>query len=195
MLLNQFDCIERIDQLSLWKFYIPLSNLERAGWVRHWIEDPETVAQHSISSALMVSQMFRKEIEAIGANIIILQDTLLIHDIHEPRTEGKDITPHDNIDSKEKKRREMEAIQEILGDKPHLLNLWLDFEEWRTLEWRLAKEIDKFQAIFIARKYENKYRILWLIEEFYSNAVIKKQQITTNFLVQAAVEIYNNKTR
>jgi 5'-deoxynucleotidase YfbR-like HD superfamily hydrolase len=89
----------------------------------------------------------------------------------------------------------MEAIQEILGDKPHLLNLWLDFEEWRTLEWRLAKEIDKFQAIFMARGYEDKYRILWLIEEFYSNAVIKKQQITTNFLVQAAVEIYNNKTR
>jgi len=143
----------------------------------------------------MASQIFRREIEAIGVDIIVLQDTLLIHDIHEPRIEGKDITPHDNIDPEEKNRRETMAIKEILGDKQHLLNLWLDFEEWRTLEWKLAKEIDKFQAIFRARGYEDTDNIVWLTEEFFSYAVIKKQQITTNFLVQAAIELYENKPR
>ncbi len=195
MLLNKFDCIKRIDQLSLWEYYIPLSNLDRAGWVIRWIENPETVAQHSISSVLMVPQMFRREIEAIGGDICTMQDIFLIHDIHEPRTEGKDITPHDNIEPNEKYRREIKAIKEILGDKPHLLKLWLDYTEWRTLEWRLAREIDKFQAIYMARGYEDRYNIAWLMEEFFSYAVIKKQQITTNFLVRAAVELYENKPR
>ena len=83
----------------------------------------------------------------------------------------------------------------MLSDKPYPLQLWLDYEDGRTPEWRLAMEIDKLQAIQQARYYEDMYSIPWLTEEFFSYSVIKKNQIYTDFLVSYAVDLQENKPR
>ena len=53
MLLTPYECHERIDYFGLEKPYIAASNLERAWYKRRGILNPETVAQHQISAALL----------------------------------------------------------------------------------------------------------------------------------------------
>lgn len=193
MLLTPHDCIERIDTLNIWNLYIPASNLDRRWWVLKNIPNPETLDQHQISAALMITQQFKREVEDLWINILATQDILLIHDLAEPDPRVWDITPHCGISPEAKREIEEKVIREILSDKPYLLELWLDYEDGRTAEWRFAKEIDKLQAIEKARYYENLYSIPWLTEEFFTYSVIKKNQIQTDFLLRYAVALRENK--
>ena len=194
MLRSRSDCHDRIDILSLWELYIPASNLDRTWWVLRNIQNPETVAQHQMDAALLVMK-FREKTEALWANILTIQDILLIHDIAESDPRVWDITPHCNVSPKEKRKREEEVINEMLWQNPYALKLWYDYEDWRTIEWRLAMEFDKLQAIIKARFYEDTLGKTWLTEEFYAYSVLKKEQIKTPFLVQAALEAYESKPR
>lgn len=148
-----------------------------------------------MDSALMVANFFKNEIRKLWLNIQVIQDTLLIHDIAEPDPRVWDITPHCNISPEEKRRREEQVINEFLWENPYALKLWYDYEEWTTLEWKFAKEIDKLQAILKARFYEDTQGKAGLTEEFYIHSVLKKNQITTPLLVQLALEAYENKPR
>jgi 5'-deoxynucleotidase YfbR-like HD superfamily hydrolase len=143
----------------------------------------------------MVTQQFKREVERLGINILATQDTLLIHDLAEPDPRVWDITPHCGISPEEKRKIEEKVIREMLSDKPCLLKLWLDYEDGRTPEWRFAMEIDKLQAIEKARYYEDLHDIPWLTEEFFTYSVIRKKQITTDFLRRYAVDLYENKQR
>jgi hypothetical protein len=80
-------------------------------------------------------------------------------------------------------------MREIFFDKPYLLKLCIDYEDGKTPEWRLAKEIDKVQVIEQARYYEDTEWRTGLTNEFYTYAVITKQQITTNFLLDYANQL------
>ncbi len=194
MLLNSQDCIGRYSALFLENEYIALQWLNRRWWEIRKVPNPENVAEHSISAALMVTNRFRTQFEKLSLDLLSMQDTLLIHDIQEPVPWVGDITPHDNICPKDKKIREWEAIHAILWNKPTLLWLWSDYENGNTLEWRMAMELDKLQAIEQARSYENQYNIPWLTEEFYTYAVITKGQIKTQFLLDYAHELMGNTT-
>lgn len=194
MITNSYACHERIDALNLWQLYIPASNLERRGWVLRNIPNPETVAQHQIRTALLVRN-FSEQIKETWGDILVIQDTLLLHDIAEPDRRVWDITPHCNVSPEEKREREEWVILEMLWTNSYALKLWYDYEDGRTNEWKLAMEFDKLQAILQARLYEDIHGKVWLTEEFYTYSVLKKNQITTPFLVQAALEAYENKPR
>lgn len=194
MLTNRFDCHHRIDELSLWKLYLPASRLARTWWIRKDIQNPETVAQHQMDAAILVGN-FRRKLEKMEANIIIIQDTLLLHDIAEPDPRVGDITPHCNVSPTEKRRREEETINEMLWNNPYALKLWYDYEDGRTIEWRLSMEFDKLHAVLKARYYEDSQDKVGLTEEFYKYAVLTKQQIRTPFLVNAALAAYESKPR
>ena len=114
MLFTTSNCHERINALSLEKPYTAIAQLKRSGWVRRGIPDGETVAQHQISAALMVTQQFREEVQGLGLNILKIQDTLLIHDLAEPDPRVKDKTPHDTYDPIEHRNNEEAVIREIL---------------------------------------------------------------------------------
>lgn len=195
MLFTPADCHTRIVTLSLWNLYKDASKLERTGWVKRNIVSPETLDQHQIWAALMITQKFKSDVEKLWINILATQDTLLIHDLAEPDPRVWDITPNCGISPEAKRNIEEKVIREMLSDKPYLLELWLDYEDGRTPEWRFAMEIDKLQAIETARYYENLYSIPWLTEEFFVYSVTKKNQIQTDFLLRYAIDLQENKTR
>lgn len=186
LLFTEPECEWLYRDMNIWDEYRWIQGLPRKWWVDRGIPHPESVAEHSISAALMVTHRFHKEIEHLGLDVPTLQKMLLIHDIHEPRTLGLDITPQDGIDPEEKTRRECTAVNSILRDKPLLLSLWQECDEWKTAEWRIAKEIDKLQAIEKARFYEKLHGKEWLTKEFHTYAVLTKKQIQTGFLLTYA---------
>lgn len=83
----------------------------------------------------------------------------------------------------------------MFQNNPYALKLWIDYEDGHTLEWRLAMEFDKLQAIEQAWIYEELHGINDLTGEFFTYSVIKKKQIQTDFLLRYATEIYENKPR
>lgn len=137
----------------------------------------------------MVTQQFKKEVEKLWIDILIVQDILLVHDIAEPDPRVWDITPHCNVTPETKRQIEEKVIREILPDTSYLLKIWLDYEDGKTSEWQFAMEIDKLQAIEKARYYEDRYSIKWLTEEFFTYSVIKKNQIQTDFWLRYAVDL------
>ena len=107
----------------------------------------------------------------------------LVHDIAESLV--GDITPFGGVTKAEKHRRELESIQylsEII--KPYnerfskeILELWLDYEEIRTIEARYVKDIDKYEMIQQAWDYEQDFGLTYDLSEFYDSrtAIVSKE--------------------
>jgi 5'-deoxynucleotidase YfbR-like HD superfamily hydrolase len=134
MLLTISDCLDRVESLSLSDLYTSASQLPRSGWVRQNIPDPETVSEHQMSAALMVTELFRDKIRRLGVDILTVQDALLIHDLAESDPRVTDRTPHDVYDPESHKKMEERVIREILAYDPRLIELWLNYEYGRTPE-------------------------------------------------------------
>ena len=142
---------------------------------------------------MLLVYWFRQQIEIVGGNVGIIQDTLLIHDLAESYAWVGDKTPHDaEYWSADHSKKEEAVIKKILSHNNTLIELWLDYEEERTPEGKLAMEFDKLQAIAQARHYENTHNIPWLTDEFFTYSVTKKKQIQTDFLLQYAISLHNN---
>lgn len=138
---------------NLVKFLIDagkLKRLKRKGWVLHNIKEPESVAEHSFRTALMAAVLADKfNVDREKAVMMAL-----IHDLAE--SEIGDISRHDKISKKEKHEKEKKAFEKlasVLGDKG-LYKLWLEFEEGKTKEARLVRQLDKLEMHLQAMEYE-----------------------------------------
>jgi putative hydrolase of HD superfamily len=136
-----------------------LKVLKRAGWVRSGVKEPESVADHSFGLAVLALMFAQKQNLDVGK----VAQTAILHDIGESII--GDITPHDGVNSEQKKEQEAVAVQEILEDDK-LYQLWLDFEEGRTPEGRLVKQLDKLEAYLQARSYDVSNEVK---DEFYKS--------------------------
>lgn len=114
----------------------PLKHVDRAGWLRVGISQPESVAAHSWGMALLALATCPSDLDR--GRVVAL---CLLHDIAEAVV--GDITPHDGVSKDEKQRRERKAAGEMLGDHPGLLALWQEYEAQQTPEARFARSLDK----------------------------------------------------
>jgi putative hydrolases of HD superfamily len=128
-----------------------LKHLPRQGWVRRKVPNPESVADHSYSLA-MLTMVFARE---FGLDVGRAIMTALVHDLAESVV--GDIIPADNVDAEKKSLDEKRATKLVLdGFDPdsELYELWCDFEYGRTPEGRLVKELDRLEMVFQAARYE-----------------------------------------
>ena len=126
----------------------PLKRVERAGWLRVGIEQPESVAAHSWGMALLALATCPPTLDR--ERVVAL---CLLHDIAEAVV--GDITPHDGISREEKRARESQAAAEILGDHPGLLALWQEYESQSSEEARFARSLDKLDMGVQASVYRS----------------------------------------
>lgn len=159
-----------------------LYNLPRASWVDRGVENPETVGQHTIALVRLSNKYFL---------IDGLDSMLLVHDwaennIGDQRTDK--YCPEAKRLSKEVKYDlELQALQSItlkLGDRgKYVLDLWIEFEAQETLRSRLAYQLDKFQMISQAFKYQKQGQPV-VAQEFLDSDGDKIQ----NFILRHALE-------
>src|SRR5439155_6670356 len=140
---------------NLLRFFEQASRLKttpRAGWRRCGVQPCESVAEHTFGVALLALVLPR----LAGLNVrrehcIALA---LVHDLAEAIV--GDITPHDGVEAPEKRRREEQAVRalaESLGDD-EILTLWLEFEEAKTPEAQLVRDLDVIEMTLQAKAYE-----------------------------------------
>lgn len=130
-----------------------LKALARAGWVREGITQPESVADHSFRTAVMALVLG----PALSVNVDKLIKMLLVHDLAESDPTVGDITPLDGIPAEQKHRRESAAMVRLCSGFPEgdeLLALWQEFEDGKTPESQLARQLDLFEMALQAAEYE-----------------------------------------
>ena len=123
-----------------------LKHVARAGWLRHGISSPESVAAHSWGVAFIASQLCPENL-----NRERVLEMCIIHDLAEVRV--GDITPYDKISKSEKKALELEAFESMkitTGSR----ELFIEYESQKTPESRFVRFVDKLDMALQAEIYE-----------------------------------------
>lgn len=133
-----------------------LKQLYRQGWLRRGIppEQCESVAEHTFGVAMLA--MFLADAHFPDLDLPKVLRLALLHDLGE--IYSGDLTPADGVSPAEKKRREAEAVVEVLGKLPNgesYLELWREYEQQQSAEARFVKQIDRLEMILQASVYEH----------------------------------------
>ncbi|ODV79417.1 uncharacterized protein CANTADRAFT_52065 [Suhomyces tanzawaensis NRRL Y-17324] len=157
-----------------------LKTQKRTGWIDRGIptDKVESIGDHMYRMSIISMAIPNNDI-----NIDQCAKIALVHDIAESLV--GDITPFGGVSKKEKHRRELESIEFLASIiRPYnkkfsheIMELWLDYEEIRTVEARYVKDVDKFELIQQAWEYEQEYGVKYDLSEFYASrsAVVSKE--------------------
>lgn len=158
-----------------------LKTQPRTGWVDRGVPRPltESIADHMYRMAVIAMALPRAKVDVDRCVKIAV-----VHDMAELLV--GDITPFGGVSKPEKHRREYETMQLLqLIVAPYnaefadeLMDLWLDYEEIRSVEAQYVKDIDKLEMIQQAWDYEQDFGRKYDLEEFYqSRLMIKTAEI------------------
>jgi putative hydrolase of HD superfamily len=186
--------------IAFLKFCGKLKHLLRTGWVNSSVKAPETVASHmyrmGIISMLVPDQGYNRE-RCIKMSIV--------HDIAESIV--GDITPDDNVNDDDKysqERAAMEKFKNILLEgldfsipenqyfKEHvqeMIDLWQEYEDLKTPEALLVKDIDRFDMILQATEYEQDQTMV--LQSFFDTT---RGKFKTQFVQDLVQELYKQRT-
>ncbi|MHA1299759.1 MAG: HD domain-containing protein [Candidatus Helarchaeota archaeon] len=154
-----------------------LKKIKRKGWIRRNINDEiESVADHSYLLTILSMIIADK----VGLNKEKLIKMSLIHDF--PESLVGDITPFEKtID--EKYKLELQAMKKIcskLKNSEEYYSLWLEFEEGKSKEAKLIRQLDKLEMVFQALDYELRGTEPKKLNEFWDYT---EQKLTNSFLI------------
>jgi len=159
-----------------------LTRLQRTGWVRFGVRDPETVAGHMFRMAVMAMLLEEGEDKKIlNGSAVILS---LVHDMAECIV--GDITPEDNVSEEDKHNQEVEALLSLVKNLPtgrlslEFFNAFERYEEQHPDDAmaHLTKDLDKFDMFMQAFEYEEKTKKGAFLQDFFSNKyVFKTEQV------------------
>ena len=143
--------MENDNLVSLFHKIGELKTIKRSGWVRCKIPRAESVADHSYRCAFM-AMMLGDMLELDTERLIKMA---LLHDIAE--IVAGDITPYDGVTREEKSRMEERGLEDLLEgiqNSEQYVALWKEYEEGRTMESKVARNIDKLEMALQAREYQ-----------------------------------------
>jgi len=146
-----------------------LKKISRQGWIdKLSIKDPESVADHTFSMAMM--GMIFSDLENHDTEKILKM--ILLHDLAESVT--GDITPNE-ITKKEKQIFENDVMEKILNDLPSFLQkqystLWIDYQNVKSDEAKLVHQLDKLEMVLQAKIYSKEGHPDEKLELFFNSA-------------------------
>ncbi|KAK4533435.1 hypothetical protein CCYA_CCYA17G4317 [Cyanidiococcus yangmingshanensis] len=149
--------------LDFFRLIAQLKGLQRTGWLRSNVSNPESVASHSYSVALLTLLLSDFDLHAVKL--------ALVHDLAESLT--GDISPKCGVSPQEKAALEDGAFRqirdEVLGGTEighRLYALFREYEDAQTPAALLVRQIDKLDLILQAFTYEQSQTKLELTEFF-----------------------------
>ncbi len=155
--------------LDFFKTAANLKKISRQGWIDELsIENPESVADHSYSMAIM--GMVISDLENYNSEKILKM--ILLHDLSESKI--GDYTPS-QLNKKKKNKLENDAFDEIIKNLPDLiksqyLQIWQEYQENNSLESKIVHQIDKLEMALQAKIYEKDGHSQEKLESFFESA-------------------------
>ncbi len=131
-----------------------LKRLPRMGWLDAGIPNPETIAEHSMRTAIIA--WILSDMEKTDSERTVKM--ALIHDMHETRS--GDTTTVTKIYLKNYKEAEARAIVDISRNLPpktanEYRGLMVEFLRCRTPEAKVARDADKLEQFLQAKEYSD----------------------------------------
>ena len=151
---------------------LELKNIPRQGWKEKLeINNPESVADHSYSTAVM--SMILSDMEGLNSEKMIKM--ALLHDLAESII--GDIIPG-KITNDEKITKENQAIRRILKNLPSEITepyfkIWCEYQNNSSQESKLLHDIDKLEMAFQAKFYQENGVSKEKLSSFYDTAKIE----------------------
>lgn len=148
-----------------------LKHLRRTGWVMRNVPCAETVASHSWRMALMAVQK-ESELSVLNIDTKKVIEMCLMHDVSEAIV--GDIVPERHqisekkISKEEKHKLEVSAISSLSKkyNFPKLRNLFEEYEEQKTPESIVVKNLDKLDLLLQAYEYLQQHPEIQQLNEF-----------------------------
>jgi putative hydrolase of HD superfamily len=161
--------IIQLMMLDFFKIAANLKNVSRQGWVdKLSISDPESVADHSYSMAMMC--MVISDLENYDSEKVLKM--AILHDLAESKT--GDFTP-DQITKEKKKELENGAFSEIMAHLPdeiksQYLEIWSEYQENVSPESKIVHQIDRLEMALQARLYQKDGHPEEKLNQFFKSA-------------------------
>lgn len=148
-----------------------LKKVQRTGWALKGIKDVESVADHSWRVAMLA--LFLGENLSLDKMKIVKMS--LIHDLGEVLIGDVKWEQGAKVIGSQKKKHQDEgkAIQKMFADNPSFneyVALWNEFNEQKTKEAKIVKELDKLEMAIQAFEYQKEGYSPEILEEFWENA-------------------------
>ena len=174
--------------LDFFKTVVNLKKISRQGWIdKLSIKNPESVADHSYSMAIM--GMVLSDLENYDSERILKM--ILLHDLAESKI--GDFTP-EQINIENKIQLENTAFNEIIEHLPdsikeQYLEIWQEYQENTSPESKIIHQIDKLEMVLQAKTYQNEGHPKEKLETFFESAKI---EITNPKLKELFTKIVND---
>ena len=171
--------------IDFFKTAVNLKKVNRQGWVdKLSIDNPESVADHSYSMAIM--GMVFSDLENYDSEKILKM--ILLHDLAE--SEIGDYTPGE-ITSEKKDELENNAFSKISENLPNPIKsqyqeIWNEYQENRTSEAMIVHQIDKLEMVLQAKSYQKQGYSKEKLQTFVESA---EQEITNPKLKELFTKI------
>ena len=155
--------------LDFFKIALNLKKIPRQGWIdKLTMDNPESVADHSYSMALM--SMVISDLENYNSEKILKM--VLLHDLAESKI--GDYTPG-QIGADKKKKLEQNAFLEIIEKLPQpiksdYLKIWQEYEDNISAESKFVHQIDKLEMALQAKDYEKRGYPKEKLESFFESS-------------------------
>ena len=166
-----------------------LKKISRQGWIdKLSIDNPESVADHSYSMAIM--SMVISDLENCDSEKMMKM--ALLHDLAESKI--GDYTP-EQISNEKKTSLENNAFNEIIENLPDLiksqyLEIWQEYQENNSTESKMIHQIDKLEMSLQAKTYQKEGHPIEKLETFFNSA---KNDISNPTLKKIFLEIVMEK--
>jgi 5'-deoxynucleotidase YfbR-like HD superfamily hydrolase len=163
-----------------------LKNIKRTGWIIKGVKEPESVADHSFMLAVLAYVYSKK----LGLDAGKAVKMALIHDMCEACCgDIPDIVRDEDRTVPVAKKKELEAkgMKKMLALLPEETSnemrvLWKEFDERKTKEAKLVRDLDKLDMCMQALQYAKKHGSAKFAEFFEDGKLnIKTQEIKAVF--------------
>ena len=178
-----------MELLDFLNYSINLKNISRQGWMdKLSIKNPESVADHSYSMAIMA--MIISDLENYDSEKILKMT--LLHDLAESKI--GDITP-EQMTPENKMKIENEAFDKIINQLPdtiksQYLEIWKEYQNSSSKESLFVHQIDRLEMVLQAKIYQKSGKTIEDIEPFLESA---KRSITDKKLKELFTKIIEEK--
>lgn len=146
---------KRVDvRCDLYNLYSTAVNVKRTGWVNAGIPDPESIVEHMYNAWLLGMFNLPDEYYDPDYSKTKILSMILLHDLGETIT--GDIPKPEKVLNASYEKKEDKVMRELFlkGTYPYMTNLnqcyvlWEEWNEQRTLNARVAKDLDTLQAMY-----------------------------------------------
>jgi len=175
--------------IDFFKAAVNLKKIQRQGWIdKLSIKNPESVADHSYSMAMM--GMIISDMENYNSEKILKM--ILLHDLAE--SEIGDYTPG-QIDVDRKNEIENTVFLKILKDLPDSIvsqyqDIWREYQENQSPESQIVHQLDRLEMALQAKTYQDEGYSREQLESFYKSA---KKEISNPKLKELFTNIMGDK--